>query len=134
MRNTTLSFMKETKPFDYKPLFSLNDREKELLVEVIPFLVVISAILRLFSSNNNSDSFIEYSSDFILIGLILTSFIFALFLFYGLFKRKKYGWILMFFFQGILLIYDLSVGNIITGILTGLIGGWMLMQVRKKYL
>jgi hypothetical protein len=134
MRNTTLTLMKEMKPFSSKKLISLNEQEKELLVEIMPLLVVISTIFRLISPTNYPIYFTEYSSYLPLIGILITMFVFALFLFTGLLKKRQCGWILLCLFQGILLIYDLSVGSILTGILTALIGGWMLMQVREKYL
>ena len=133
MRNKTLSFMKETKPFYNKKFLSLNQQEKELLVQIIPFLVIISAIFRLLSVSKSSDFYAEYWSNSILFLSIIFFFILALFLFIGLFKRKKFGWLLVCFFQSILLMYDFSTGNIFTGILTSILGFWLLMQVRGEY-
>ena len=133
MRNKTLSFMKETKPFYNKKFLSLNQQEKELLVQIIPFLVIISIIFRLLSVSKSSDFHTEYWSNSVLFLSIAFFFVLALFLFIGLFKRKKFGWLSVCFFQSILLMYDFSVGNIYTGILTSVLGFWLLMQVRGEY-
>jgi hypothetical protein len=133
MKNLTLSFMKENKPISSEKLLSLNNQEKNLLVKIIPFLVIISAIFRLLRANNHFIFLPEYLFYSLLIGTITVFLFFAFFLFNGLFNNKQYGWVLLCIFQGILLIYDLSVGNILTGIFTGLIGGWILMQVKEKY-
>lgn len=125
--------MKEPKTFHYKKLLFLNEKEKELLVEIIPFLVIISAIIRLLAVKDDSNFFSEYSSFSLSIGLGIALLIFALFLFFGLFKKKKYGLILMYIFQSILLIYDILIGNILTGILTSLIGIGILIQVKDEY-
>ena len=132
MRNTTLSFTKETKPFNFKKALSLNEQERELLVDIIPFLVIISAIFRLLNSNISRFILAEYFSYSSKITLITALLLFELFLFIWLFKRQKIGWILMCLFQGILLIYDLSIGNIFTGILTALIGMCMLGQIKEN--
>jgi hypothetical protein len=133
MKNLTLSFMKENKPIYSKKLLSLNEQEKNLFVKIIPFLVIISAIFRLLRANNHFIFSPEYLSNSLLIGTITVFLIFAFFLFNGLFNNKQYGWVLVFIFQSILLIYDLAIGNTLTGIPTGLIGGWILMQVKEKY-
>jgi hypothetical protein len=133
MKNLTLSFMKENKPIQSKRLLSLNNREKNLLVKIIPFLVIISAIFRLLRANNHFIFSTQYLSNSLLIGTITVFLFFAFFLFNGLFNNKQYGWVLLCIFQGILLIYDLSVGNTFTGVFTGLIGGWILIQVKEKY-
>jgi hypothetical protein len=125
--------MKENKPIQSKRLLSLNNREKNLLVKIIPFLVIISAIFRLLRANNHFIFSTEYLSNSLLIGTITVFLFFAFFLFNGLFNNKQYGWVLLCIFQGILLIYDLSVGNTFTGVFTGLIGGWILIQVKEKY-
>jgi hypothetical protein len=125
--------MKENKPIQSKRLLSLNNREKNLLVKIIPFLVIISAIFRLLRANNHFIFSTQYLSNSLLIGTITVFLFFAFFLFNGLFNNKQYGWVLLCIFQGILLIYDLSVGNTFTGVFTGLIGGWILIQVKEKY-
>jgi hypothetical protein len=125
--------MKENKPIYSKKLLSLNEQEKNLLVKIIPFLVVISAIFRLLRTTNHFIFFTEYLSYSLLIGMITAFLFFAFFLFNGLFNNKQYGWVLVCIFQSLLLIYDLSIGNTLTGIFTGLIGGWILMQVKEKY-
>jgi hypothetical protein len=133
MKTLTLSFMKENKPIYSKKIISLNEQEKELLLDVIPFLVLISIIIRLLGANNHPSFLSEYISSWSLIVFGFSFIIFAFFLLNGLFKRQKTGWILTCIFQGILLIFDLSVGNSVTGFLTLIIGFWMLLQVREKY-
>jgi hypothetical protein len=133
MKTLTLSFMKENKPVSSKKNLSLNEQEKDLLLDVIPFLVITSVIIRLLGANNHPSFLSEYTSFGSLVVFGFSFIIFAFFLFNGLLKRQKTGWILTCIFQGILLTYDLSVGNLLTGILTLIVGFWMLLQIKEKY-
>jgi hypothetical protein len=125
--------MKENKPLSSKKFISLNEQEKELLTDIIPFLVIISVITRLFGVNNQLIFLSEYISSWSLIVFGFSFVIFAFYLFNGLFRRQKTGWILTCAFQSILLTYDFSVGNLLTGFLTIIIGLVMLWQIREKY-
>lgn len=52
----------------------------------------------------------------------------------GLFARKMAGWTLLFYSQLVGIVYNVFTGNIIGGLLMGLIGLYILFQVRMKYL
>ena len=120
--------MKEFKPIFSKKLIFLTKKEKSLLVETVPFLVIITLIFRVLGATNN----FNFSSNILLISSI-TILIFTLFLLNGLFIKKKVGWILMCIFQAVLLIYDLSVGNLISGIVSATIGFWIVFQIKQQY-
>jgi hypothetical protein len=51
----------------------------------------------------------------------------------GLFARKMSGWTLLFYSQLVGVVHSLLVGNIIGGLLTALIGLYILFQVRPLY-
>ena len=128
MKTLTRSSMKEFKPIFSKKLIFLTKKEKSLLVETVPFLVIITLIFRVLGATNN----FNFSSNILLISSI-TILIFTLFLLNGLFIKKKVGWILMCIFQAVLLIYDLSVGNLISGIVSATIGFWIVFQIKQQY-
>ena len=51
----------------------------------------------------------------------------------GLFARKMAGWTLLFYSQLVSIVYNVLTGNIVGGLLFGLIGLYILFQVRTKY-
>jgi hypothetical protein len=51
----------------------------------------------------------------------------------GLFARKMSGWTLLFYSQLVGIVHSLLTGNIISGLLTALIGLYILFQVRPLY-
>ena len=51
----------------------------------------------------------------------------------GLFARKMAGWTLLFYSQLVGIVYNLFTGSIVGGLLFGLIGLYILFQVRTKY-
>ena len=51
----------------------------------------------------------------------------------GLFARKMAGWRLLFYSQLVSIVYNVLTGNIVGGLLFGLIGLYILFQVRTKY-
>jgi hypothetical protein len=51
----------------------------------------------------------------------------------GLFARKMSGWTLLFYSQLVGIVHSLLTGNIIGGLLTALIGLYILFQVRPLY-
>ena len=51
----------------------------------------------------------------------------------GLFARKMAGWTLLFYSQLVGIVYNLFTGSIVAGLLMGLIGLYILFQVRTKY-
>jgi hypothetical protein len=51
----------------------------------------------------------------------------------GLFARKMAGWTLLFYSQLVGIVYNVFTGNIVGGLLFGLIGLYILFQVRTKY-
>jgi hypothetical protein len=51
----------------------------------------------------------------------------------GLFARKMAGWRLLFYSQLVSIVYNLLGGHIVGGLLSGLIGLYILFQVRTLY-
>jgi len=51
----------------------------------------------------------------------------------GLFARKMAGWTLLFYSQLVGIVYNVLTGNVVGGLLFGLIGLYILFQVRTKY-
>ena len=51
----------------------------------------------------------------------------------GLFARKMAGWTLLFYSQLVSIVYNVLTGNVVGGLLVGLIGLYILFQVRTKY-
>ena len=51
----------------------------------------------------------------------------------GLFARKMAGWTLLFYSQLVSIVYNVFTGNVVGGLLIGLIGLYILFQVRTKY-
>ena len=51
----------------------------------------------------------------------------------GLFARKMAGWTLLFYSQLIGIVFNVLTGNVVGGLLFGLIGLYILFQVRTKY-
>jgi hypothetical protein len=51
----------------------------------------------------------------------------------GLFARKMAGWTLLFYSQLVGIAYNVFTGNIVGGLLMGLIALYILFQVRTKY-
>src|SRR5687768_3853829 len=51
----------------------------------------------------------------------------------GLFARKMAGWTLLFYSQLVGIVYNVLTGNVVGGLLMGLIALYILFQVRTKY-
>jgi hypothetical protein len=51
----------------------------------------------------------------------------------GLFARKMAGWTLLFYSQLVGIVYNVFTGSVVGGLLFGLIGLYILFQVRTKY-
>lgn len=51
----------------------------------------------------------------------------------GLFARKMAGWTLLFYSQLVGIVYNVFTGSVVSGLLMGLIGLYILFQVRTKY-
>ena len=51
----------------------------------------------------------------------------------GLFARKMAGWTLLFYSQLVGIVYSVFTGNVVGGLLMGLIALYILFQVRTKY-
>jgi hypothetical protein len=51
----------------------------------------------------------------------------------GLFARKMAGWTMLFYSQLVGIVYNVLTGNVVGGLLFGLIGLYILFQVRTLY-
>ncbi len=51
----------------------------------------------------------------------------------GLFARKMAGWTLLFYSQLVGIVHNVLTGNVVGGLLGGVIGLYILFQVRTKY-
>lgn len=128
-----------------KAPFQIPDAGRELIVRFGPWITVVLLILLLpillfalglgalvipFSGAAG----VGYSAGFglltifviIEIGLMIAALP-------GLFARKMSGWTLLFYSQLVGIVHSLLMGNIIGGLLTALIGLYILFQVRPLY-
>ena len=101
-----------------------------LLILTLPILLValgIGAVLSPFGGVTHVAGFGVMTIVIIIeIGLMIAALP-------GLFARKMAGWTLLFYSQLVGIVYNVLTGNIVGGLLFGLIGLYILFQVRTKY-
>jgi hypothetical protein len=125
-----------------KAPFQLPDGAKEWIVQFGPWITVVLLILTLplllvalgLGTLLMPFGGVGYASGFgiltlfvvVEIGLMIAALP-------GLFNRKLGGWRLLFYSQLVSLVYSLLSGNIISGLIVGLISLYILFQVRPLY-
>ena len=125
-----------------KAPFQIPDAGRELIVRFGPWITMVLLILTLpillFALGLGAILMpvggIGYSASF---GLLTIFIVIELGLMVaalpGLFARKMAGWQLLFYSQLVGIVHSLLTGNIIGGLLTALIGLYILFQVRPLY-
>jgi hypothetical protein len=131
-----------------KAPFSLPDNVKELIVKVMPYLIIIMAVLAIpviLAALSISAVLAPIAllsgavgGSFGLFGIINTvvaiaSLVVELFAVKGLFARTQRGWRLAFYASVISLVGSVLSLNILNGILGAIIGWYFLFQVKDKY-
>lgn len=125
-----------------KAPFQIPDAGRELIVRFGPWITLVLLILLLplllvalglgalvipFGGVGYAESFSLLTIFVIVeIGLMIAALP-------GLFARKMTGWTLLFYSQLVAVVHSLLMGNIIGGLLTALIGLYILFQVRPLY-
>jgi hypothetical protein len=128
-----------------KAPFQIPDAGRELIVRFGPWITVVLLILLLpillfalglgaFLIPFSGAAGVGYAASFGLmtifvvveVGLMIAALP-------GLFARKMSGWTLLFYSQLVGIVHSLLTGNIIGGLLTALIGLYILFQVRPLY-
>jgi len=121
------------------------DDVKEFLVKYGPYLILISAIFMLFGlltafgvgTAAIGIGVIAYGSGFMMyIALFIVTIIAVIYLmaFTPLRARKKAGWNLMYYALLLSLLSSLIQLAIFSAIISGVLGFWVLFQIREKYI
>ncbi|MCF2443043.1 hypothetical protein L0657_03665 [Dyadobacter sp. CY345] len=121
------------------------DDIKEFLVKYGPYLILFIAIFMLFGlltafgigTAAIGIGVVAYGSGFMMyISLFIATIIAVMYLmaFTPLRARKKAGWNLMYYALLLSLISSLVQLALLSAIISGLIGFWVLFQIREKYI
>jgi hypothetical protein len=125
-----------------KAPFQIPDAGREWIVKFGPWIAVVLLILTLpllFVALGIGTVFIPFGGVGYASGFgVLTIFIIAeiglmIAALPGLFARKMAGWKLLFYSQLVSIVYNVLSGNVVGGLLFGLIGLYILFQVRTLY-
>ena len=101
-----------------------------LLILVLPILLAALGIGAVFMPFGGAGYAAGFGVMTIVIAIEIGLMIAAL---PGLFARKMSGWTLLFYSQLVSIVYNVLSGNVVGGLLMGLIGLYILFQVRAKY-
>ncbi|MFN3850451.1 MAG: hypothetical protein ACK4NY_13530 [Spirosomataceae bacterium] len=124
--------------FTTKAPFQLPEEWKDLIVKISPWIMLIlvplillgigvGAIASIFSTFTLNPRW----SVSVLISI--AAMICSLLSIKGLFDRKREGWVWSYYAFGLNILADLIGFNIIGGIISFLIGGFFLFQIRERY-
>jgi hypothetical protein len=125
-----------------KAPFQLPDAAKEIIVKFGPWITLILLILTmpiLLFALGIGAFFVPFAGPAYAGGFgVLTLFVLVeiglmIAALPGLFNRKMSGWRLLFYSQLISIVYNLLAGNIVGGLVIGLITLYLLFQVRPLY-
>jgi len=132
---------KELKPIFLEKFPSFSDNVKELIVQYGPYVLAVGAILgllqvfRIFSYGGallGADTFVAVNYYVSIITLVITSVLYLM-AFTPLKARKQAGWNLLYYAVLVGLAGNILQLSIIGAILSGIIGFWVLFQIRDKY-
>jgi hypothetical protein len=125
-----------------KAPFQIPDTGRELIVKFGPWITVVLLVLTLpfilvlLGVGTLGLPFlgVPYAASFGFTAIIVLAY-FALMIFAlpGLFARKRAGWNLIFYAELLMIITSLLSGNIFGALIGGLIGLYILFQVRGLY-
>lgn len=133
-----------------KAPFQLPPSAKELIVKVAPYLIIIFAVLTLpiiFAAIGISALVAPFAifgaamggyfgfgfGALVSLAVAVVSLVMEVFAVPGLFKRTKGGWRLVFYASIVSLIGSILSFNVIGGIVTAIIGWYILFQVKEMY-
>ena len=101
-----------------------------LMILLLPVLLVALGIGAVFMPFGG----VHYAAGFGLLTIvIIVEFGLMIAALPGLFARKMSGWTLLFYSQLVSIVYNVLGGNIVGGLLMGLIALYILFQIRTKY-
>ena len=138
METNTLPLEKELEPIFTKQLPAFPENIKDLFVKIAPFLAIIGVVFGVLGVGITAilSPFAWFSGSIIYgIGMIFLVIMVVLegLSIPGLFAQKMDGWKYMYYAQFVSVIYNLCMGNWISGIFGAFIGFWILFQIREKY-
>jgi lysylphosphatidylglycerol synthetase-like protein (DUF2156 family) len=124
--------------FTSKAPFQLSTEWKEFIIKVTPFIMLILVPLTVFAIGLTAIASIfatlttnlRWSLATI---VILVALVCSLLSIKGLFDRKREGWVWSYYAFLLILLSDLLHFNIIDAIITFLISGYFLFQIREYY-
>src|SRR5687767_3276498 len=125
-----------------KAPFQIPDSGREMIVKFGPWITVVLLILTLplllvalgLGTILIPFSGVGYASGFgVLTIFIIVEIGLMIAALPGLFARKMAGWRLLFYSQLVSIVYNVLSSNIVGGLLFGLIGLYILFQVRPLY-
>lgn len=125
-----------------KAPFQIPDQGREWIVKFGPWITVVLMILLLpvllvalgIGAVFMPFGGVHYAAGFGLLTIvIIVEFGLMIAALPGLFARKMSGWTLLFYSQLVSIVYNVLGGNIVGGLLMGLIALYILFQIRTKY-
>ena len=125
-----------------KAPFQIPDAGRELIVKFGPWITVVLLVLTLpfilvllgLGTLGLPFLGVPYAASFGLTAIfVLAYFALMIFALPGLFARKRSGWNLIFYAELLMIVTSLLSGNIFGAIIGGLIGLYILFQVRGLY-
>ena len=125
-----------------KAPFQIPDQGREWIVKFGPWITVVLMILLLpvllvalgIGAVFMPFGGVHYAAGFGLLTIVvIVEFGLLIAALPGLFARKMSGWTLLFYSQLVSIVYNVLGGNIVGGLLMGLIALYILFQIRTKY-
>ena len=125
-----------------KAPFQIPGEIREILVKVGPWIALVLLILwlpGLLLMLGIGTAFMPFGGPMYSVGftyltfVLLAQVVLLCMALPGLFKRKMSAWKLMFYSQIVGIVFSLLAGNIVSALIGGLIGLYILMQVRPLY-
>jgi hypothetical protein len=140
-----LIFEKELEPIFLGKFPPFPEDVKEFMVKYGPFFILVSAIFMLFGlltafgigSVALGTGMIPYGGGFYMYaGLMIATVIMIMYLmaFSPLRARKRAGWNLLYYALILSLVSSLLQLALFSFIISGLLGFWVLFQIREKYI
>ena len=113
-----------------KPPLQLPPWLKDLIVRLLPLFIVVMIPLSIFAIYLSCFDTCNQSNNF---GLSFISWLFQLFAIWGLFRRRKSGWNLLFYASVINVIKSVLALSVIGLFFDAVIGWYFIFQVRSMY-
>ena len=125
-----------------KAPFQLPAEVKEFLVKFGPWIALILLLLSLpalFLMLGLGTAFMPFGGTTYAVGfgyltvVLLAQLVLLALALPGLFKRKKSAWRLVFYYELVSIVFSLLSGSILGALIGGLIGLYLLFQIRPLY-